>query len=88
MKTLAIATVLNAFVLVGFIAVALPAHAATIPCENMLNDMRTAKAAVKLSAADMTKVNDLEARAVERCNADDDVRSDRFLADAMKLMGK
>lgn len=68
--------------------VASNANAANVPCEEMLKDMRAAKATAKLSDADMKKVNDLETKAVERCNADDDARSDKFLADAMALMGK
>jgi hypothetical protein len=64
------------------------ARAATAPCEDMLKDMRAAKAAASLSEADMAKVNDLETKAVERCNADDDARSDGFLTDAMKIMSK
>lgn len=63
-------------------------RAATVPCEDMLKDMRAAKAAASLSEADMARVNDLETKAVERCNADDDARSDGFLTDAMKIMGK
>lgn len=63
-------------------------RAATVPCEDMLKDMRATKAAASLSEADMTKVKDLETKAVERCNADDDARSDGFLTDAMKIMGK
>lgn len=86
--TLAAATLFNALVMACFIAVAVPAHAATVPCEDMLKDMRAAKAKAKLSDADMAKVNDLEAKAVERCNADDDTRSDKFLTEAMALMGK
>jgi hypothetical protein len=82
------AGLLNALVMAGFIAVAMPAHAATVPCEDMLKDMRAAKAKARLSDADMAKVNDLEAKAVERCNADDDTRSDKFLTEAMALMGK
>lgn len=88
MRTLVAAAFLNAIVAVGFIAVSIPAHAAVTPCEGMLKTMRTAKASAKLSDADMAKVNDLETKAVERCNADDDTRSDKFLADAMKIMGK
>ncbi|MGO4193858.1 hypothetical protein AB4Z13_00635 [Rhizobium sp. YAF28] len=86
--TLVGAGLLNALVMAGVIAVAMPAHAATVPCEDMLKDMRAAKAKAKLSDADMAKVNDLEAKAVERCNADDDARSDKFLTEAMALMGK
>jgi hypothetical protein len=62
--------------------------AASVPCEQMLKDMRTAKAGAKLSAADLAKVNDLEAKAVERCNADDDTRSDKFSTDAMAIISK
>jgi len=63
-------------------------QAANVPCEEMLKDMRAAKATVTLSDADMAKVNDLETKAVERCNADDDARSDGFLMEAMTIMGK
>ena len=78
----------NFLVLIGLAAVAIPAHAANVPCEEMLQKMRATKASAKLSDADVAKVSDLEAKAVERCNADDDARSNKFLADAMKIMGK
>ena len=87
MKIIVAAAVLNSVVALGFIALAMPVHAA-VPCEDMLKDMRAAKASAKLSDADMKKINDLEAKAVERCNADDDTRSDKFLAEAMQIMGK
>jgi hypothetical protein len=87
MRIILAAVVLNSLVAVGLIAVALPAHAA-VPCEDMLTSMREAKATAKLSSSDMKKVDDLEAKAVERCNADDDTRSDAFLSQAMKLLGK
>lgn len=74
-------------VVLGLVAFSPAAHAA-VPCEDMLKDMRAAKAAATLNAADKAKVEDLEAKAVERCNADDDTRSDKFLSEAMKLMGK
>jgi len=64
------------------------AQAANVPCEEMLKDMRAAKATATLSEADMAKVNELETKAVERCNADDDARSDGFLKEAMTIMGK
>ena len=69
-------------------AIASGAHAANVPCEEMLKDMRAAKATATLSAADAQKVEDLETKAVERCNADDDARSDTFLTEAMAIMGK
>lgn len=88
MKKLFAVTTLNCLVMAGFAAASLPARAAAVPCEEKLSEMRAAKASAKLSDADMAKVNDLEAKAVERCNADDDTRSDKFLDDAMKIMGK
>lgn len=88
MKTLIAAALLNVVLLAGFVAVAIPAHAAAIPCEEMLKDMRAAKVNAKLSDADKAAVDDLEAKGVERCNADDDARADKFLTDAMKIMGK
>jgi hypothetical protein len=62
--------------------------AAEVPCEQMLKDMRAAKSSAKLAAADLAKVNDLEAKAVERCNADDDARSDKFSTEAMAIIRK
>jgi hypothetical protein len=87
MKKLIAATFIAAIASLGSIVP--QAHAAAAaPCEDMLKTMRAAKATAKLSDAYMAKVNDLEAKAIERCNADDDARSDKFLADAMKIMGK
>lgn len=67
---------------------AVQAHAATQPCEDAIKEFRAAKATTKASADVMKKVDELEAKAVERCNADDDKRADQFVADAMKLLGK
>jgi hypothetical protein len=87
-RTIIAAAILNVFVVIGLIAVALPARAAPQPCEALLKSMRQTKASATLTAADKQKVNDLEAKAVERCNADDDTRADAFLNEAMKVMGK
>lgn len=73
--------------LLGLVAFSSAGHAA-VPCEDMLKDMRAAKASVTLTAVDKAKVEELETKAVERCNADDDTRSDAFLAEAMTLLGK
>jgi hypothetical protein len=75
----------------GAIAIANPvfsAAAAPVPCEDALKGLRAAEASAALSAADKTKVSDLEAKGVERCNADDDKRADDFFVEAMKIMGK
>lgn len=62
--------------------------AATAPCEDSLKALRTAEATATLSAADKTKVSELETKGIERCNADDDKRADDFFAQAMKILGK
>jgi hypothetical protein len=63
-------------------------YAATAPCEETLKTLRAAEATATLSAADKSKVSELEAKGIERCNADDDKRADEFFAQAMKVMGK
>ena len=83
MKTIVAAAALNSVVALGLIAIAVPVQAA-VPCEDML----VAKASAKLSGADMKKVEELETKAVERCNADDDARADKFLTEAMQIIGK
>lgn len=67
----------------------LPAAAfAKVPCEETLKDVRAARTSAKLSDADATKVDDLITKGIERCNADDDNRSNAFFGDAMTAMGK
>ncbi|MCX5579628.1 hypothetical protein [Kaistia terrae] len=62
--------------------------AAAVPCEDMLAQLRAAKAGVALSAADQAKLDGFEAKGIERCNADDDKRADDFFKQAMALLGK
>lgn len=62
--------------------------AGTVPCEDMLKDLRAAVAKASLSKADMAKVTALEDKSIERCNADDDKRADGFFAQALQLVGK
>lgn len=59
-----------------------------LPCEDMLAQYRAeqGKGAV-LDDATKAKVSELEAKGIERCNADDDKRADDFFAQAIKLMG-
>jgi hypothetical protein len=84
MKPLLLAVALGTLALAS-----LPALAAdTVPCEDMLKNVRTAEAAAKLGDADKTKVTELENKGIERCNADDDKRANDFFAQAMKIMGK
>jgi hypothetical protein len=80
---------LNAAVFSCLVALPVASHAAAArPCEDALKEMRTAKASAKLTPDAKSKVDALEAKAVERCNADDDKRADAFLQEAMTLMGK
>ena len=64
------------------------AQAETVPCEDMLKKLDETIATAKLNSTDLKNVTDLKAKAVERCTAEDDKRSDGFVADAMKIMGK
>lgn len=57
-----------------------------LPCEVMLTDLRQGLAAAKLSAADQAKAEDLQAKALERCNADDDAHADDFSARALAVV--
>jgi hypothetical protein len=89
MITFKVPSMLKTAVLAAVLATPFAAHAASpVPCETMLKDMRAKKAGANLTAAAKAKVDELEAKAIERCNADDDKRSDGFLQDAMNLMSK
>ena len=56
----------------AFLAFGTLAHAEDLkPCEDALKEMRDAKTAAKLADADMKMVDELEAKGVERCNADE-----------------
>ena len=87
MKKFILASTFAAVTSLGMLSSAAYA-AGEVPCENMLVDVRATIKTAKLSEADMKKVADLEAKGVERCNADDDKRADGFFTDAMKVMGK
>jgi hypothetical protein len=57
-----------------------------LPCEEMLKTLRSALAAANLSDADKANVESYQAKALERCNADDDQHADEFSAQAMALL--
>jgi hypothetical protein len=78
-------------ILVATLFAALPlaaAQSAPVPCENMLNEVRTALAAAKLGDAEKAKVVDLQNKGIERCKADDDAHADEFFTQALKALGK
>lgn len=64
------------------------ANAAAKPCEDALKQLRDAEKAVSMTDADKAKVADLEAKGIERCNADDDTRADEFFDKALKIVTK
>lgn len=71
------------------LSLAVPALAdEAVPCEKMLNDLRNAEKTVQLSEADTAKVAELKDKGIERCNADDDERADKFFAEALQILGK
>jgi dihydroxyacetone kinase len=57
-----------------------------LPCEVMLSALSDKLAAVTLSDSEKAAVADLQTRALERCNADDDARADGFSAEALALL--
>lgn len=63
-----------------------PVAYAKVPGEETLEEVRAARDAA--SPADATKVDDLIAKGIERCNADDDNRSNDFFQQALTAMGK
>lgn len=59
-----------------------------LPCEIMLKTLATAMTTAKLPPADQTTATDLQSKALERCNADDDAHADEFSAQALALVTK
>ena len=56
-----------------------------IPCETMLGKLRTALSDGSIAGSGTSKANDLQSKALERCNADDDTHADQFTAQALAL---
>lgn len=57
-----------------------------LPCELMLSDLRDALSAGRAPDAAKPQITDLQSKATERCNADDDRRADAFSAQALALL--
>lgn len=53
-----------------------------LPCEDLIGQLRSAIGSTPPAAG----VADLQAKALERCNADDDARADAFSAQALAMM--
>ena len=85
MKKFVLAAGLATLTLGSFVSLA---QAESAPCEDMLKTLNDTLKTAKLSDTDMKAVTDLKTKAEERCTAEDDKRSDGFVAEAMKIMGK
>jgi hypothetical protein len=58
-----------------------------IACEEMLKALRVAIEGGKITQANMAAASDLQSKAIERCNADDDMHADEFSAQGLALAG-
>lgn len=57
-----------------------------VPCEELINQLKAASVKSGIAADKMTKAADFLAKALERCNADDDQRADAFSAQGIALL--
>jgi hypothetical protein len=64
------------------------ANGHALPCEAMLSNLRIALTDGSIAVADTATANALQAKATERCNADDDTRADAFAAQALALAAR
>ena len=55
------------------------------PCEVMIKQLEAAIHSAKLGEADAAKAMDFKSKALERCNADDDLHADEFSAHGMAI---
>jgi hypothetical protein len=62
--------------------------AGSVPCEDLLKQLRETEKTASLSDAEKTNVAVLESKGIERCNADDDKRANEFFDEALKLVTK
>lgn len=63
------------------------ADGSPVPCETTLQELRRVLATATPAEADRSKFEELQAKGIERCNADDDKRADRFFSEALALLG-
>jgi len=57
-----------------------------VPCQLTLAKMQGVLATSAPSAANKARFDDLRRRGIERCNANDDVRANAFLAEALGMV--
>lgn len=64
------------------------ANGHALPCEVMIKSLKEAIATNKIGQATVATANDFMAKALERCNADDDTHADEFSALGLALASK
>lgn len=85
-KSILAAALLATVSFANFVA---PATADTaVQCEDKLKTLEETLKTTKPSAADLVAINELKAKAEERCVAEDDRRADGFIEEALKLLAK
>lgn len=72
---------------IGVATAVTDANGRPLPCEDLLAAVRSTMT-TSPPAADQARLDELEGKGIERCNADDDKRADDFFAQALALMGK
>ncbi len=64
------------------------ANGHALPCEVMIKSLKEAITTNKIAQANSAAANDFVAKALERCNADDDTHADEFSAQGLALASK
>lgn len=62
------------------------ADGSPVPCEVALAELRNVLAETPPAVADKDKVETLQSKGIERCNADDDKRADNFFGEALAIL--
>ena len=70
------------------IIVSSTAVAAPIPCEEMLQEVRSVQRSTSVDDPQRALIVELIKKGLERCTADDVEHADQFFSEALKIMGK
>jgi hypothetical protein len=79
---------MSALAVIGLISSPCTAFAGAIPCETMLQKLRSVQRSASLDDPKRNAVVELIMKGLERCTADDDRAADQFFSQALKLMQK
>jgi hypothetical protein len=73
---------------IGLISSPCTASAGAVPCETMLQELRSVQRSASLDDPKRIAILELIVKGLERCTADDDRAADQFFSQALKLMQK